>query len=124
MNYISIGCFTSSKLLQLLNIKLLMSLVGLFDGVCFVFLFFWTGQKAFTLTVIIILGLGFTAGTFESGIPSKKCHTVVLYSYYRCDFSNLRADIPEVDRSCFFPLECSLQHRIHDDFRVEQLSHI
>lgn len=67
---ISIGCFTSSKLLQLLNIKLLMALVGLFDGGCFVFLYLWTGQKAFTLTAMIILGLGFTAGTFESGIPT------------------------------------------------------
>ena len=48
-----------------------MALVGAFDGACFIFIYFWTGSHALEVTMILCAGLGFTAGIFESGIPSK-----------------------------------------------------
>jgi len=67
---ISFGCFASSKLLSVLNVKVLMALVGAFDGACFIFIYFWTGAHALEVTMILCAGLGFTAGIFESGIPT------------------------------------------------------
>ena len=68
----SFGCFVSSSLFKLMNVKLLLTLVGLIDFLAFVGLCFWDGQP-FTYLIIITVtaGLGFTGGVFESIVPSK-----------------------------------------------------
>ena len=55
-----------------MNVKLLLTLVGLIDFLAFVGLCFWDGQP-FTYLIIISVtaGLGFTGGVFESIVPSK-----------------------------------------------------
>lgn len=67
---ISFGCFASSRLLKLLNVKLLMILVGIFDAISFIFLYFWEGIHTLPIIIFLTAGLGFTAGVFESGIPT------------------------------------------------------
>ena len=76
--------------MAILNVKVLMALVGAFDGACFIFIYFWTGSHALEVTMILCSGLGFTAGIFESGIPSK----------YMIDLENQRP------RACFYRRRC------------------
>ena len=60
-----------------MNVKLLLTLVGLIDFLAFVGLCFWDGQP-FTYLIIITVtaGLGFTGGVFESIVPSKSRNTL------------------------------------------------
>jgi len=67
---ISSGCFLTSHLLRIFAVKSLMIVAGSFDAACFCFLFYWRGVNSFSISIVLCIGLGFTAGIFESGMPS------------------------------------------------------
>ena len=58
-----------------------MIIAGTFDGICFCFLFYWRGVNSFSISIVLCIGLGFTAGIFESGMPSKRATPPISVIY-------------------------------------------
>ncbi|CAG5095755.1 Oidioi.mRNA.OKI2018_I69.XSR.g14321.t1.cds [Oikopleura dioica] len=67
---ISSGCFLTSRLLRIFSVKSVMIVAASFDAACFCFLFYWRGANSLLISIFLCIGLGFTAGIFESGMPS------------------------------------------------------
>lgn len=69
-----------------MNVKLLLTLVGLIDLFAFVGLCFWDGRPfTYLIIVSVTAGLGFTGGVFESIVPSK----ISFFFKFRLDNFNL-----------------------------------